>query len=77
MVVGDGEKYAAAIVCPAFYFLHGWCAKHGVKFQDNRELIQYPKVIQRFQKEIDKINESFGSHRQLKKFELVLPGMDS
>ena len=71
MVVGEGEKYAAAIVCPSFHFLHGWCAKHNVKFQDNRTLIQHPKVIDRYQREVDKINESFGSHRQLKKFELV------
>jgi len=71
MVVGADEKYASAIVCPAFHFLHGWCGKHNVKFQDNRDLIQHPKVIERYQKEIDKINENFGSHRQLKKFELV------
>ena len=71
MVVGANEKYAAAIISPAFHFLHGWCAIHNVKFQDNKDLIQHPKVIERYQKEIDKINENFGSHRQLKKFELV------
>lgn len=71
MVVGDGEKYAAAIICPAFHFLHGWCAKHGVKFRDNRDLIQHTKVIERYQREVDKINNALGNYRQLKKFELV------
>ncbi|MBC8321705.1 MAG: long-chain fatty acid--CoA ligase [Bacteroidetes bacterium] len=71
MVVGDGEKYAAAIICPAFQFLHGWCFKHNIKFKDNDDLIQNPDVIERFQREVDTINKELGQHRQLKKFELV------
>ena len=71
MVVGQGEKYAAAIICPAFHFLHGWCFKHDIKFKDNTELIHVPKVIERYQKEVDRINQSLGRHRQIKKFELT------
>jgi len=71
MVVGAGEKYAAAIICPSFHYLHGWCGKHGVKFRDNKELIQNPKVLARYQKELDKINKRLGNYRQIKKFELT------
>jgi len=71
MVVGNGEKYAAAIICPAFHFVHGWCFKHKIKFNDNKDLIKNPKVIARFQKEVDKINKQFGNHNQIKKFELT------
>ena len=71
MVVGEGEKYAAALICPAFHFLHGWCFKHNVKFRDNQDLIHHPKVIERYQKEVDRINQTLGRHEQVKKFELV------
>ena len=71
MVVGSGEKYAAAIICPAFHFLHGWCAKHKITFRDNKDLIQNPKVLERYQKEVDEINKGFGNYRQIKKFELT------
>ncbi len=71
MVVGAGEKYASAIICPAFHFVHGWCFKHNVKFQDNKDLIENQKVIDRYQKEVDKINMELGNHRQIKKFELT------
>lgn len=71
MVVGEGEKYAAAIICPTFHFLHAWCHRYGIKFRDNKDLIQNPKVIDRFQKEVDKINKSLGNHQQVKKFELT------
>lgn len=71
MVVGAGEKYAAAIICPSFHFMHGWCFKHNIKFKDNKDMIQNQKVIDRFQREVDTINVELGQHLQLKKFELV------
>ncbi len=71
MVVGEGEKYAAAIIGPSHQFLHGWCFKHNVKFRDNEDLIKKPIVIERYQIEVDKINETLGRHMQIKKFELT------
>ncbi len=71
MVVGEKEKYAAAIICPSFQFLHGWCFKHNIKYMDNKDLIHKPKVIERYQKEVDKINSTLGRHMQIKKFELT------
>jgi long-chain acyl-CoA synthetase len=71
MVVGEGEKYAAAIICPTFHFLHAWCQRYGIKFRDNKDLIQKQKVIDRFQQEINKINKGLGHHEQVKKFELT------
>ena len=70
-VVGEGEKFAAAIISPNFYYLHGWCFKNGVKFRDNTDLVHHPKVLERYQAEIDKINEGLGRHRQIKKFALT------
>lgn len=71
MVVGENEKFAAAIICPSFEFLHGWCFAHKVTYRDNRDLIQIPEVIARFQQEVDRINKGLGQHRQIKKFELT------
>ncbi len=34
-------------------------------------MIQIPKVIDRFQQEVDRINKGLGKYRQLKKFELT------
>ncbi len=71
MVVGEKEKYAAALICPAFEFLHNWCARHNITFNDNKDLIEIPEVIERYQREIDEINKRLGRHEQIKKFELV------
>jgi len=71
MVVGEGEKYTAAMICPSFEFLHNWCSKHQIQYRDNKDLIQIPEIIQRYQEEVDKINATLGRHRQVKKFELT------
>ncbi len=71
MVVGAGEKFASAIVCPAFEYLHGWCSEHNIHFRDNKDLIQNPKVISKFQTEIDILNKESDKSMQVKKFELT------
>ncbi len=68
LVVGEGEKFAAAIISPNFHYLHGWCFKNNVKFRDNTDLVRHPKVLERYQEEVDRINKTLGRHRQIKKF---------
>ncbi len=71
MVVGENEKFASAIVSPNFSFLHDWCSRHKVHFQNNQELIQMPEVVKRYQREINEINSQTGQHEQIKRFRLV------
>ena len=71
LVVGEGEKFAAAIISPNFHYLHGWCFKNKVKFRDNTDLIRHPKVVARYQEEVDRSNQTLGHHRQVIKFELT------
>ncbi len=71
MIVGENEKFAAAIISPSFEFLHNWCMKHKITYRDNKDLIQIPEVIERYDKEVAKINTTLGHHRQVKKFELT------
>lgn len=71
MVVGADEKFTAAIICPSFHFLNGWAFLHHVKYRDTKELIKHPKVIERFNQEVDRINEGLNPHEQIKQFELT------
>jgi long-chain acyl-CoA synthetase len=71
MVVGENEKFTAALIVPDFEFLHKWCALHNVKFRENDDLILKPRIIERFQKELDKYNEELGQVEKIKVFRLV------
>ena len=70
-VVGAGEKFVAAIISPNFEYLNGWAYKKGIIYRDAQELIKHPKVIERFQEEIDKYNKRLSHHEQIKKFALT------
>ena len=71
MVVGENEKFASALVSPNFSYLHDWATDHHIKFQDNTDLIQHPKVLEVFQKEVTQINKKLAFHEQIKRFRLV------
>ncbi len=71
MVIGANEKFASALISPNFPLLHDWCAEHKIHFQDNKELIQVPEVVEKIQKEVNSINKTLGSHEQISRIRLV------
>ena len=71
LIVGEGEKFTAAIISPAYEFLHSWSAKKKIHFHDNIDLIHDKRIIKRFQEEVDKINENLGHERQIRKWALT------
>jgi len=71
MVVGESEKFASALISPNFEYLHSWCHLHGIKFHDNKELINIPEVTARYQREVNEINKNLAFHEQIKRFRLV------
>jgi len=71
MVIGENEKHTAALIVPDFVFLHNWCFLHKVKFVDNADLIAHPKIMARYQEELDKYNEELGQVSKIKVFKLV------
>jgi len=71
MVIGANEKFASALVSPNFPLLHDWCTENKIHFENNKELIQIPEVIEKIQKEVQIINKSLGSHEQISRIRLV------
>lgn len=71
MVIGDGQKFPAALVVPSFEFLRGWCERKNIPYTSDEEIIQNEKVIARIDREINEINQQFGNWEQVKKFELM------
>lgn len=71
MVIGANEKFASALISPNFPLLHDWCAEHKIHFQDNKELIKIPEVVEKIQAEVSKINKTLGSHEQISRIRLV------
>ena len=71
MVVGENQKYAAAIISPNFQELAQWCRKKKIQFQNNAELIQMPQVLKHFQDEIKQFNKKLSQTDQVQKIILI------
>lgn len=71
IVIGEGEKHPAAFIQPDFVFLKDWCERKGVPFEGNASAVKDPKIIERIQQEVEKVNERYGSWEQVKKFALT------
>ena len=72
LVIGEGQKMAAAIVQPNFSFVSEWAKRHGhsigTSFED---LISNQQVKDRIMEEIDHGNKKFGKWETIKKIELT------
>jgi long-chain acyl-CoA synthetase len=71
MVVGENKQFAAALIVPEFINLRNYCAKKGVEYTTNAEMIKHPVVLKKFKKIVDEYNKFFGETEQVKRFLLV------
>lgn len=71
MVVGEGEKMPAAFVQPNFEFLKEWCHRKEIEYVSDEEIVKLERIVNRFQKEINLLNEAFSNFEQIKRFELI------
>lgn len=68
---GDKRKYVAAIVSPNFPALEEWAKEQGIAASDRKTLIHDAKVIERYQKEFDRVNQEASPWEKVKRFRLV------
>jgi long-chain acyl-CoA synthetase len=71
MVIGEYQKYASALIVPAFAKLKEWCAQHGVTFTTHEEVIKNEKVIKLITEEVEKVNTTLAQYEKIKNPQLL------
>jgi long-chain acyl-CoA synthetase len=71
VVIGDGEKFPAALVIPEMIGLKAWAQKQGVDVTDIPKMLADERVQKLFDAEIEKVNTRFGNWEQVKAFRLL------
>ncbi|MFN0031787.1 MAG: AMP-dependent synthetase/ligase [Flavobacteriales bacterium] len=71
IVIGDGQKFPAALIAPEFTLLKQWAKDQGINSENDAELIRHEKVEALIAKDIERINARFGSWEQVKAFRLL------
>ncbi len=71
MVVGENQKFAAALIVPNFDHLKVWCEENHIPYTTNSEMVKVKAVNDRFRKEVESYNKFFGDYEKIKRFELL------
>jgi long-chain acyl-CoA synthetase len=71
LVVGENQKYAAALLVPSFLALKDWAAKHNINYTSNEELITKKEVLELIDKEIAESNKTLAPYETIKRVTLL------
>ncbi len=77
MVVGENLKFVSALIVPSATGLKEWCTRHNIAWTSLQEAIEHPKVQERYQMLVDRINPNFGHAEQIKRFALLPNAWDA
>jgi long-chain acyl-CoA synthetase len=67
VVVGENQKFAAALIIPNFEHLKNWCSVKEIPYTTDKEMVTLPEVKSRIKREIDQYNKELGDTEKIKK----------
>lgn len=71
MVIGENQKFASALVVPAFIKIKELYAKQGKTYPGNEEVIKDAQIIKSIKEGIDVMNKGLAQYETIKKIELL------
>jgi long-chain acyl-CoA synthetase len=71
MVIGEGEKFASALIVPSFENLKEWCKTNNIDFVSNEHIIENAELKKGINAFIRGMNKLLAPYEQIKRVELV------
>jgi long-chain acyl-CoA synthetase len=71
MVIGEGQKFASALIVPAIGNFREYCAIHGISLEGNDNIAEHPELKKLIADHIRTVNQSLAPYEQLKRYQLV------
>ena len=71
IVLGENERFPAALILPNFPALSAWCERSGIPYSTNEDMVKDQRILDKIQSILDHFNKDFGHWEQIKKFELL------
>ena len=71
MVIGENQKFASALIVPAFTFLKEYCNRKNIEYTGNENIIENPVIKKRILDEVEKINKTLAQYETIKRPELL------
>jgi long-chain acyl-CoA synthetase len=70
-VIGENERFVAALIVPSFTNLTDWATKNALSFKNKQEMVKSPEINALLKTEIEALNKEFGKVEQIKEFLLL------
>lgn len=70
MVIGENQKFPAALIVPNFEELEKWARHKGISFSSKEDLIKNEQVLEKYTRILDQSVSNFGNWEKVKKFKL-------
>ncbi|CAI8285558.1 MAG: Long-chain-fatty-acid--CoA ligase FadD15 [Bacteroidota bacterium] len=71
MVVGEGQKFPAALIQPNFETVEAWAAKQGISLTKNEVWSENKKIHEKIFDEVNQINKRFGQWEKVKEIRIT------
>ena len=71
MVIGENQRFPAALIVPSFHYLKDWCSKNNMNFSTNADMILQESIRNLIWKEVEKVNLNMSQYEMIKKIELL------
>ncbi len=71
MVIGEGEKFASALVAPNFESLFSWCEENNIPITKKQEIITNGEIVTLYNKIVKELNASLKKDERIKRFKIV------
>jgi len=71
MVIGENQRFPAALIVPAFEELEKYCKHKGIPYSSKEEAIKQGEVLTKYEQIISQAMANFGHWEQVKKFKLL------
>lgn len=71
MVIGEGEKFASALIVPSFENVKDWCKTNKIDFVSNEHIVENAELKKEINTFIRGMNKALAPYEQIKRVELV------
>jgi len=71
VLIGAGRKFAGALIVPNWEQLDSYCKLKSIEVNSRRELCEHPRIIDLFQRQIERLTPNLARYEKIKKVALL------
>jgi len=71
VLIGAERKFPAALIVPMWEQLESYCKLKGIEVKSKREMCEHPRIVDLFQRQIEKLTPNLARYEKIKKIALL------